>query len=66
MLYHFEDRATSTPVETWKTFNARIYIYIYIYVCMYVCMYIIVEVGIPILRSKLSTCSDTEMILELH
>ena len=29
-------------------------------------MYIIAEVGIPILRSKLTTCSDTEMILELH
>ena len=29
-------------------------------------MYIITEVGIPILKSKLNTCSDTEMILELH
>ena len=42
------------------------YIYIYIYIYLSLCVCIIAEVGIPILRSKLTTCSDTEMILELH
>ena len=36
----------------------------FLHQCIYV--YIIAEVGISILRSKLTTCSDTKMILELN